>query len=130
MTQQFTPAQLEAWAGLSWKLALSDDTTILDKDRRIVAELCCSDNEDSDHLDYNNPDEWPLLERNAALIAAAPDLARLVLEQEKEIARLKKALAWIEDSCFVTLNGHDQDKTIALEGIQSVADQTGKGPSK
>ena len=35
MTQQFTPAQLEAWAGLSWKLALSDDTTILDKDRRI-----------------------------------------------------------------------------------------------
>ena len=85
----YTPAQLEAWAGLSWKLALSDDTTILDKDRRIVAELCCSDNEDSDHLDYNNPDEWPLLERNAALIAAAPDLARLVLEQEKEIARLR-----------------------------------------
>ena len=89
MTQQFTPAQLEAWAGLSWKLALSDDTTILDKDRRIVAELCCSDNEDSDHLDYNNPDEWPLLERNAALIAAAPDLARLVLEKDAEIARLK-----------------------------------------
>ena len=97
MTQQFTHAQLEAWAGLSWKLALSDDTTILDKDRRIVAELCCSDNEDSDHLDYNNPDEWPLLERNAALIAAAPDLARLVLEKDAEIARLKAQIKDIKE---------------------------------
>ena len=96
MTQQYTPAQLEAWAGLSWKLALSDDTTILDKDRRIVAELCCSDNEDSDHLDYNNPDEWPLLERNAALIAAAPDLARLVLEKDAEIARKDAEIAQLQ----------------------------------
>ena len=95
----YTPAQLEAWAGLSWKLALSDDTTILDKDRRIVAELCCSDNEDSDHLDYNNPDEWPLLERNAALIAAAPDLARLVLEKDAEIARLRKFLSELKADC-------------------------------
>ena len=116
MTQQYTPAQLEAWAGLSWKLALSDDTTILDKDRRIVAELCCSDNEDPGHLDYNNPDEWPLLERNAALIAAAPDLARLVLEKEKEIAELKFE-AGMKDKAI----------RLALKRLKELTDQTGTG---
>ena len=50
MIEQYTPAQLEAWAGLG---------------------------------------PW---ESDIDMYRAAPDLARLVLEKEKEIARLKAAL--------------------------------------
>ena len=36
-------------------------------------------------------------EDNARLIAAAPDLARLVLAQAEELARLREVLAWFAD---------------------------------
>lgn len=56
-----------------WRLHLVDDTTIIDKSGRFVASVCGGD-EDLVDQDYNNPDEWPILEANARLIASAPDL--------------------------------------------------------
>ena len=50
-----------------------DDTTVIDANGRFVASVCGGDDDLGD-VDYNNPDEWPILEANASLIAAAPDL--------------------------------------------------------
>ena len=45
--------------------------------------------------DYPSPPEGTdTMLANARLIAAAPDLARLALEQAAEIARLREALVW------------------------------------
>ena len=56
-----------------WRLHLVDDTTVIDSNGRFVASVCGGDDELGDQ-DYNNPDEWPALEANARLIAAAPEL--------------------------------------------------------
>lgn len=48
-----------------WTLSLTDDTTVLDADRR---EVCTASG------DYDAEDEWPVMEANAKLIAAAPRL--------------------------------------------------------
>lgn len=75
MTTQFTPAQLEAWAGCTAK--------------------------------YPEPITQDLWNERVALFAEAkqhaPALARLVLEKEKEIARLK-GLAWIAFHEFNAIN--------------------------
>ena len=65
MIEQYTPAQLEAWAGLG---------------------------------------PW---ESDIDMYRAAPDLARLVLEKEKEIARLKAAALDLVSLCSadVKMNG-------------------------
>ena len=130
MTQQYTPAQLEAWAGLGPWCALGTDPAEGVDCFWIKGQPNPAMRGFSDEIAaVNGSQNDPKRQTNAALIAAAPDLARLVLEKEEEIARLRKALDWIEDSCFVTLNGHDQDKTVALQGIQSVACQAMKETS-
>ncbi len=48
-----------------WRVSPTDDTVVIDVDRNIVAEISG---------DYNHPDTWPIMEANARLIAAAPDL--------------------------------------------------------
>ena len=88
MTQQYTPAQLEAWAGLGpWCQPDGPEYGVmLDRvpSRPIHSFL------GQPIFDKQPHDDWFEQEMaNAALIAAAPDLARLVLEKEKEIARLR-----------------------------------------
>lgn len=73
MTQQFTPAQLEAWAGLGPFLDCEDE--------------------------YLNKCVYPRQEQEdagIALLLAAPDLARLVLERDAENARLREGLTHID----------------------------------
>ena len=65
-----------------WRLHLVDDTTIIDIGNRFIASACGS-GDDLGGADYNNPDEWPTLEANAALIAAAPALYE-ALESARE----------------------------------------------
>ena len=82
---EFNPTQLEAWAGLGpW---LWSEETIC---RQIYHFL------GPGVLVTTKTDGTPwgdtIDKTNAALIAAAPDLARLVLEKDNEIARLKKAI--------------------------------------
>jgi hypothetical protein len=48
-----------------WRVGPVDDTVVSAADRSVVAEV---------DGDYNQPDEWPVMEANARLIAAAPDL--------------------------------------------------------
>ena len=82
MTKQYTPAQLEAWAELGpweWqKLAEFSSPKY-----SLGPGVLLTDERDG------TPWGDTIDQTNAALIAAAPDLARLVLEKEKEIARLE-----------------------------------------
>ena len=100
MTQQYTPAQLEAWAGLGpwrWQETRTNfetETALVHEDAGIV--LNASWRPSSCEIQVSDPD-------SEALIAAAPDLARLVLEKDKEIARLK-GLAWIAYHEFNAIN--------------------------
>ena len=85
----FTNEQLEAWASLGpWDVTKSawDERHYVEGENTIC------------HMYALREDDHAILlcddhETNAALIAAAPDLARLVLEKEKEIARLKAKLS-------------------------------------
>lgn len=48
-----------------WRVGPVDDTVVTDADGKEVAAI---------DGDYNSPDEWPRMEANARLIAAAPEL--------------------------------------------------------
>lgn len=48
-----------------WRVGPVDDTVVTGPDGSVVAEI---------DGDYNQPDTWPVMEANARLIAAAPDL--------------------------------------------------------
>ena len=66
-------AQMEALSGFApgpWKVSPTDDTTVITHDRNMVAEI---------DGDYNEPDLWPIMEANARLIAAAPDMNATIL---------------------------------------------------
>lgn len=54
-----------------WRTSLTDDTVVVDAAGREVAAI---------DGDYNDPDTWPLMEANARLIAAAPDLLAALAE--------------------------------------------------
>ncbi len=58
--------ELLAKATKGWRVSPTDDTCVIDEDRNIVAQI---------DGDYNDPDTWPIMEANAALIALAPTLA-------------------------------------------------------
>lgn len=100
MTQQFTPAQLEAWAGCTAK--------------------------------YPEPITQDLWNQRVALFAEAklhaPALARLVLEKEKEIARLKGQIQdikecwdwWQEDT-------YDRCSTVVDDAIRQAMKETSDG---
>lgn len=96
-TPTITNKQLEAWAGLGpWEW---HGLWLHRLDLANGAETILWYTADDDGV-HTAPD-------NAALIAAAPDLARLVLEKEKEIARLKAAALDLVSLCSadVKMNG-------------------------
>ena len=62
MTSKHTPGP--------WKVSLMDDTVVVDTNGAEVAEI---------DGDYNHPDTWPMMEANARLIAAAPDLLSIAM---------------------------------------------------
>ena len=91
----YTPAQLEAWAGLGpWRISSTAQPPLIysDKGQGGTGLWIASIYADS-------PGERDHHKTNAALIAAAPDLARLVLEKDKEIARLRKFLSELKADC-------------------------------
>ena len=79
MTQQFTPAQLEAWAGLGPWVASG----------RYIGTPTHMSYVAAARDENGNWSDTAKSRRDATLIAAAPDLARLVLERDAEIARLR-----------------------------------------
>jgi hypothetical protein len=79
MTSKHTPGP--------WRLHLVDDTTIIDSDGRFIASVCGGD-DDLGSQDYNNPDEWPVMEANARLIAMAPRM----YEALKTVFQMKTVL--------------------------------------
>lgn len=109
MTQQYTPAQLKAWAELGpweWqKLAEFSSPKY-----SLGPGVLLTDERDG------TPWGDTIDQTNAALIAAAPDLARLVLEKEKEIAELKFE-AGMKDKAI----------RLALKRLKELTDQTGTG---
>ena len=92
-------AQMEALSGFApgpWKVSPTDDTTVITHDRNMVAEI---------DGDYNEPDLWPIMEANARLIAAAPDMNATILalcdaldadrvENERLRGMLAEAIQW------------------------------------
>ena len=100
MTQPYTPAQLEAWAGLGpWEW--SEETICRQVYHFLGPGVLVTTETDG------TPWGDTIDKTNAALIAAAPDLARLVLEREKEIAELKAAALDLVSLCSadVKMNG-------------------------
>lgn len=57
MEAKFTPGP--------WKVGPVDETLVATDDGKEVAQICG---------DYNQPETWPVMEANAHLIAAAPEL--------------------------------------------------------
>lgn len=64
-----------------WRVSPTDDTTVICQERTVVAEI---------DGDYNEPDLWPVMENNARLIAAAPDLHAALTAALAEIERLRE----------------------------------------
>lgn len=59
-----------------WKVHPVDDCTVVASDGSEVAAI---------DGDYNQPDTWPIMEANARLIAAAPDLYEALVDIEQMI---------------------------------------------
>lgn len=72
-----------------WKISLTDDTSIINADRR---EVCTADG------DYNSPDDWPLMEANAALIVAAVNSLPALLSERDALRAGLEHLANASDA--------------------------------
>ena len=64
-----------------WRVGPVDDTRVEDANGNEVAQI---------DGDYNQPDTWPLMEANARLIAAAPDMLA-ALKAAKEADKINIA---------------------------------------
>ena len=116
MTHPYTPAQLEAWAGLgpwSW----SEETICRQIYHFLGPGVLVTTETDG------TPWGDTIDKTNAALIAAAPDLARLVLEKDAEIARKDAALNQIDALEVDWRLGPDEN----LERAKTIARQAMKG---
>ena len=106
----YTPAQLEAWAGLGpweWqKLAEFSSPKY-----SLGPGVLLTDERDG------TPWGDTIDQTNAALIAAAPDLARLVLEKDAEIARLRFGLNGIANLIKTNIIENDGPNRFHLDGV-------------
>ena len=66
-----------------WQLHKSDDTLVIGTDGREVAEACG---------DYTEEAEWPRMEANARLIAAAPELLAALKRAESHFGMLPSGM--------------------------------------
>lgn len=73
-----------------WRVGPVDDTIVTDAAGKEVAAI---------DGDYNSPDEWPRMEANARLIAAAPDLLAALTEIRRlaaDIPALERSVRFAE----------------------------------
>ena len=68
-----------------WNVGPIDDTRVEDTLGNEVAQI---------DGDYNQPETWPVMEANARLIAAAPDLLAALTAALDEIERLRLLVRW------------------------------------
>lgn len=89
-----------------WRVGPVDDTIVTAPDGTTVAEI---------DGDYNSPDLWPMMEANARLIAAAPDLAQALIASEaaRKLAeeRLAKAVEALREIAI-----HPEDRGDTMPG--------------
>ena len=117
-------AQMEALSGFApgpWKVSPTDDTTVITHDRNMVAEI---------DGDYNEPDLWPIMEANARLIAAAPDMRETILalcdaldELRADNERLRAALQPFSEEAgyWISHNYSREDRPVeGFKGYTSV----------
>ena len=125
----FTNEQLEAWAGLGpWCQPDGPEYGVM-LDRVPSRPIHCFLGQPI--FDKQPHDDWFKQEMaNAALIAAAPDLARLVLEKDAEIARLKAAIQDIAENWeWWNEDRHDRCSSVVGDSIAE-AEQAMKGDEK
>ena len=102
-----TNEQLEAWAGLGpWEWC-ENWLYVANYNEHPGPVLWYTANDDGVHAEPHN----------AALIATAPDLARLVLEREKEIARLRFGLNGIANLIKTNIIENDGPNRFHLDGV-------------
>ena len=111
----YTPAQLEAWAGLGpWEAGRPDMATIVDG---VSSKWIYSGNTYVAVASGRASEDWDVIMNNARLIAAAPDLARLVLEKDAEIARLRFGLNGIANLIKTNIIENDGPNRFHLDGV-------------
>ena len=104
-------AQMDALSGFApgpWKVNPTDDTTVITHDRNMVAEI---------DGDYNEPDLWPIMEANARLIAAAPDMHATILALCDEVERLREALKPFAEEAAYWLSHNYSREDRPVEGF-------------
>lgn len=110
--------KLEGYTPGPWCVSPTDDTTIIALDRSVVAEI---------DGDYNEPDLWPIMEANARVVAAAPDLHRLALdlaaERERLLALALKAFTvveWVVGEGYLLEAPHEDADDLLLEMVDAL----------
>lgn len=120
--------RLEAAAAKGpWRTHPVDDTTIIDPRGRFIASACGGD-DDLDEADYNNPDEWPVMEANILLITTMHTSLPALIAAAEENARLRGLLwyAWHEFNAISARSGapltHDGMTTCAEDWWSKLRD--------
>lgn len=97
-------------APVPWCVSPTDDTCVIAADRSVVAEI---------DGDYNQPDTWPIMEANARLIAAAPEL----LEAAQVAAAVIDDFIGSQDEC-------DEAVAVLIQLHGAIAKATGACPQE
>lgn len=93
-----------------WRVGPVDDTIVTDADGKEVAAI---------DGDYNSPDEWPRMEANARLIAAAPDLLDALYNAHNYLCMIRGIIAPLpkRDGACAMIECHDSAALIIEHAI-------------